>query len=350
MMPSKISDIGEKELIKRILKKTKSQFNSFFLDKRIFESLNDDAALLDFEDNYLVATSDMLIRSAHFPEEMSFKQIGKKIVTVNASDLAGMGAQPLGIIVSMGLSRDMFVDNFDQMIDGILEACSFYEMPFIGGDTNESGELTLCGTCVGMVNKKKVFMKSGANIGDLVAVTGLLGLAAAGFEVLLSKKSDFQNLNPLIKDTVLHHALEPEARLKEGILLSGTGSVTSATDITDGLVSEIGEILNASQEGVGITIYEDMLPIPVEVHEIANMTGKDPLELALYYGEDFELLLTIKKDHFQEIKEKVALYEIGKVTSSGEIEIVNKDGTTNILIPRGYEHLGGKYGKGSPSL
>jgi len=349
-MPSKISDIGEKELINRILKKTKSQSNSFFLDKRILESLNDDAALFDFGDNYLVATSDMLIRSAHFPEEMSFKQIGKKIVTVNVSDLAAMGAQPMGIIVSMGLSGDMSVDNFDQMIDGILEACYIYEMPFIGGDTNESSELTLCGTCIGMVNKKKVFMKSGANIGDVVAVTGLLGLAAAGFEVLLGKKSDFKNLNPLMKNVVLHHALEPEARLREGILLSETGSVTSATDITDGLVSEIGEILSAGQEDVGITIYEDMLPIPAEVHEIANITSKDPLELALYYGEDFELLLTIKKNHFKEIKEKFALYEIGRVTSSGEIEIVNKDGTTKILTPRGYEHLGGEHGKGSPSL
>lgn len=349
-MPSKISDIGEKELIQRILKKTKSQSNSFFLDKNVFESLKDDAALFDFGDNYLVATSDMLIRSAHFPEEMSFNQIGKKIVTVNVSDLAAMGAQPMGIIVSMGLPGDMFLDNFDQMIDGILEACSIYEMPFIGGDTNESGELILCGTCIGMVNKRKVFMKVGAKIGDVVAVTGSLGLAAAGFEVLLGKKSDFKNLNPLIKSIVFHHAMEPEAKLKEGILLSETGSVTSATDITDGLVSEIGEILSASQEGVGITIYEDMLPIPAEVQEIANMTGKDPLELALYYGEDFELLLTIKKDDFQEIKEKFALYEIGRVTSSGEIEMVNKDGTTNILIPRGFEHLGGEHGKGSPSL
>ncbi|MBM4241454.1 MAG: thiamine-phosphate kinase [Euryarchaeota archaeon] len=349
-MPSKISDFGEKELIKRILKKTKSQFNSFFLDKHSLESLNEDAALIDFGDKYLVVTSDMLIKSAHFPEEMTKKQIGKKIVTVNVSDLAAMGAKPLGIIVSMGLNRDMSIDDFDQIIDGILEACLHYDMPFIGGDTNESPELTFSGTCIGIVEKEHVLMKSGAQIGDIVAVTGPLGLAAAGFQVLFADQLKIKDLDPTFKDRVLIHALEPEAKLKEGVLLAKTGSVTSATDITDGLVSEIGELINASKEGIGTTINEEMLPIPEEVLEIAKKTKKNPLELALYYGEDFELLLTIKKDQFQYIKKKFTLYEIGQVTSSGKIEIVNKDGTTNILTPRGYEHLGGYHEKGSPTL
>jgi thiamine-monophosphate kinase len=341
-MPLKISDIGEKELIKRILKKTaKSDFNSTFLDNFSFKSLSDDAALIDFGEQYLVATSDMLLKSTHFPDEMSYNQIGKKVVTVNVSDLAAMGAKPIGIIISMGLTRDMLLDKFEEMLDGILDMCLEYNMMLIGGDTNEACELTLCGTCLGIVQKENVLMKDGAQPGDIVAVTGPLGLAAAGFEVL-SNGSMLKDLNPDYKDNLVEHALNPKARVKEGILLANSGFLTSATDITDGLVSEIDEIINASSHGIGITIHEKLLPIPEEVMEIAGQVTKDPLEFALYYGEDFELLLTVKKDAFKQIKEEIPLYEIGKVTSSGKLEILHKDGTKNIIKPRGYEHLSKK--------
>ncbi len=111
---------------------------------------------LDFGENYLVACSDMLIQSTHFPEEMTPYQIGKKIVTVNVSDLAAMGAETIGIIVSMGLPKNMLLTDFDDLVDGILDSCEKYGMALIGGDTNESSELTLCGTCLGIVKKENV--------------------------------------------------------------------------------------------------------------------------------------------------------------------------------------------------
>jgi thiamine-monophosphate kinase len=340
-MPFKISDIGEKELIKRLLTMSRrSQFNSYFFDDPSFESLSDDASLIDFGKDYLVATSDMLIKSAHFPEDMNYRQIGKKAVTVNISDLAAMGAKPLGIIVAMGLEKDMLLSLFDEMLIGILEACREYNVMLIGGDTNQSKEFTICGTCLGIVEKQKVMMKCGAQVGDLVAVTGPLGLAAAGFEVLFDDESKFKDLNPNTRNRVLRHALEPEARSKEGLLLAENGSITSATDITDGLVSELGEMVCASHEGIGITIYEDMIPIPPEVSEIADIVGKDPLELALYYGEDFELLLTLKKDDFLKIKDKVPLYQIGYVTPSSRIELETREGRRDVLTPTGYQHFG----------
>jgi thiamine-monophosphate kinase len=341
-MPLKISDIGEKGLIKRILNRTaKSDFNSAFLDDFSFKSLSDDAALIDFGEQYLVATSDMLLKSTHFPDEMSYNQIGKKVVTVNVSDLAAMGAKPIGIIISMGLTRDMLLDEFEELIDGIHDMCLEYSMMLIGGDTNEARELTLCGTCLGIVQKENVLMKDGAQSGDIVAVTGPLGLAAAGFEILFNK-SLLKDPNPDYKDNLLKHALNPKARVNEGIILANSGFVTSATDITDGLVSEIDELISASSYGIGMTINEELLPIPDEVAEVADKIGKDPLEFALYYGEDFELLLTIKKDMFEQIKEKIPLYEIGNVTSSGKIKILHKDGTRNVLKSRGYEHLSKK--------
>ncbi|HML05394.1 MAG TPA: thiamine-phosphate kinase, partial [Methanobacterium sp.] len=188
-MPLKVSDIGEKELIKRILKKSSSNIvNNSFFDNKSIKSFKDDAALINFGDSYLVATSDILFKSSHFPDEMTPKQIGNKVVTVNVSDLAAMGAKPIGIIIAVGLPKDMLLDDFDKLINGIINACEEYEMMLIGGDTNESRELTISGTCLGIVDKNEVLMKDGAKPGDIVAVTGPLGLAAAGFELLFNKE------------------------------------------------------------------------------------------------------------------------------------------------------------------
>jgi thiamine-monophosphate kinase len=339
-MPLKVSDIGEKELIKRILKKSSSNvINNSFFDNKAINSFKDDAALINFGDKYLVATSDILFKSAHFPDKMTPEQIGKKVVTVNVSDLAAMGAKPIGIIIAVGLPKETLLDDFDQLIDGILSACKEYEMMLIGGDTNESSELTISGTCLGVVSKNEVLMKDGASPGDIVAVTGPLGLAAAGFEILFNREIKLKDLNEDYKNIALKHALNPEAKTEEGVLLAKSGFITSATDITDGLASEIGELVNYSSKGIGITIYEEMIPIAGPVLEIAEKVNKNPLEFILYYGEDFELLLTIKKDYFEEIRTKIPLHKIGTVTSSGKMTIVKSDGQEEVLEPRGYEHL-----------
>lgn len=341
-MPLKVSDIGEKELIKRILKKNSSKVtNNSFFDNKALNSLSDDAALINFGDNYLVATSDILFKSAHFPDEMTYKQMGKKVVTVNVSDLAAMGAKPIGIIIALGLPKNMLVDDFDNLIDGILEGCNQYEMMLIGGDTNGSSELTVSGTCLGIVAKDNVMMKDGASPHDIVAVTGSLGLAAAGFEILFNPRIELMDFSENDKKLALKHALDPGAKSKEGALIAKSGFVTSCTDITDGLASEIGEIVNANADNIGITIYEENIPINNVISRIAKKTGKSPIEFALYYGEDFELLLTIKKDAFEQISSEVLLYKIGEVTSSGKMLLVKSNGKVEKLEPRGYEHLSG---------
>ena len=339
-MPLKVSDIGEKGLIKRILEKSGFKVSSnSFLDNLGIKSLKDDAALINLGDKYLTVTSDILFKSSHFPDEMTYEQMGEKVVTVNVSDLAAMGSKPIGIIIALGLPKDMLLDDFDSLIDGILKGCSKYGMMLIGGDTNEAKELTVSGTCLGIVGKDEVLMKDGSNPGDILAVTGPLGLAAAGFEILLNPEIEFISLNANYKKIILNHALNPEAKSKIGVLLAENGYVTSATDITDGLASEIGELINSSSKGIGITIYEEKIPTKDFVIKIAEKAGKDPLEFILYYGEDFELLLTIKKDKFEEVKEKFSLYEIGKITKSGKILMINKEGKKELITPRGYEHL-----------
>ena len=339
MMPSKqtkISDLGEKKLIKRLLARSQNpQVKSLFLNKISLESLSDDAALIDVGENFLVLCSDMLMQSTHFPEEMSYRQIGQKVVAVNVSDLAAMGSEAIGIIVSMGLPKSMLVEEFDELVEGILDACKKYHMALIGGDTNESNELILCGTCIGTVKKENVLMKSGANPGDLIVVTGQLGLAASGFKVLEYKP----DIDALVMDMFLKHALEPEAKLKEGILLSKSGYVSSATDISDGLLSELGELIDANHDKVGMIIYQNDLPIPEEVFKLAEITGSNPFEMAMAYGEDFEIVFTVSPEVYENLKSEINIYKIGVVDSSGTIKMIDKHGKTNIITPRGYEHL-----------
>ncbi|NYB52894.1 MAG: thiamine-phosphate kinase [Methanobacteriaceae archaeon] len=339
-----ISHLGEKKLIKRLLKHGRAfQPNSTFFDESYFKSLSDDAALIDFGDKYLAVTSDLLLESSHLPPTMSPKEKGMKVVTVNVSDLAAMGAKPFGFILSLGLVKDLPLGEFDKIMEGVFEACQDYEMGLMGGDTNQADELILSGTCLGTVDKDKVLMKEGAMPGDVVAVTGPLGVAAAGFEFLLAPPPVQEKLKKTLKSSTLKlvekHALEPKARLKEGLMLAETGAVTSATDITDGLASEMGEILEASENSVGITIFETMIPINPETREFASLLNRDALDFALYYGEDFELLLTIRKDEFETLKDEFGLHQVGVVTSSGKMEIVDKAGKTNILKPKGYQHF-----------
>lgn len=342
--PSIVSDIGEKKLIKRLLSMSRIlQPYSPFFDENYFKSLSDDAALLDIGDEYLVITSDLLLESSHFPTEMSSFQKGMKVVTVNVSDLAAMGAKPIGFVLSLGLPQDLPLKKFDEIMKGVLEGCHTYKMGLMGGDTNQSEELILSGTCLGVVDKKKVLMKEGAAPGDVVAVTGPLGVAAAGFECLFAlppaQKSLKKQILPSTLKIVVKHALEPLAKLKEGIILAKKGIASAATDITDGLASEIDEIIEASPHNIGVTLFETMIPLIPEVEEVATVLDRNPLDFALYYGEDFELLLTIREDLYEKFKEDLGLIKVGVVTSSGKMEIIDKEGKTNILMKNGYEHF-----------
>ncbi|MCK9151117.1 thiamine-phosphate kinase [Methanobacterium alcaliphilum] len=349
-----VSDFGEKKLINRIIEKTNLfQKDYFKTHPQIKESLGDDAALIDLGTSYLAATSDMLMEDTHFPHQMTAGQRGWKTVTVNVSDLAAMGAQPKGIIISMGLPVDMELEFFDDLINGILEACQYYHIPLIGGDTNESPQLVLSGNAMGEVSKKTVLMKSGAEPGDLILVTGALGMAAAGFEILLSDFSDKKIETEIGHETinkVINYALNPRARLKEGISVAEAGILKVATDITDGLASELWELMQAANEPIGMRIYEDKIPIPPEVVTVGQYFNKKPLEMALYYGEDFELLLISKKEALKELEKITEFYVVGEVTSGEVMEIIDKQGKTNILPPGGYQHLGGRNEKGSNSL
>lgn len=304
-MSLKVSDIGEKELVRYIIANSRS-------------ITPDDTAITAFNNTNLISTCDMLIQSRHFPENMSYYDMGFKAVTVNVSDLAAMGAEPLGFLLAIALPKDLDIESFKEILEGVLKACDYYEIPLIGGDTNESSEIIITGTALGLTDKP--IMKDTYQKGDLIAVTGYIGFAALGFEL-----GDLDNIYS-------KHALKPKAKIKEGIILKNFA--TSATDITDGLASELYEI---KKDDYGFMIYEEMLDISDEYKRLADNLNLDYLDLILHVGEDFELLFTISKDNIEKLPFDYKV--IGEVTDSDAVELTLENGFVERIENRGYEHL-----------
>lgn len=304
-MTLKVSDIGEKELVKYIIANSK-------------DITPDDTAITELTSTNLISTCDMLIQSKHFPETMSYFDMGFKSVTVNVSDLAAMGAEPLGFLLSIALPKNLDLDSFKELIEGVLSACSYYSIPLIGGDTNEASEIIISGTALGLCDNP--LMKNTYSKDDLVVVTGDIGLAALGF-----------NLD--IPDNIyVKNAIRPVAKLKEGILIKDAGA-SSATDITDGLASELHEM---KRDGFGFMIYEEMLGISDEYKHLAEKLNLDYLDLLLHVGEDFELVFTISEDNLKNLS--IDYKVIGKVTDSDSIELTLENGLVVEIKNKGYEH------------
>ena len=376
----KVSDIGEKQLIERIIEKSKScsisnpvDFDLTYNNSNFKTSNGDDSALINQnlkENHYLVASSDMLIQSSHFPSEMSYYQMGYKSVVVNVSDLASMGALNIGFLLNIAVPKDTLLDDFDDLICGVIGASDKYKIPLLGGDTNEANEIILSGTAIGQMEKDRALMKYGFKEGDLICISGQLGYAALGFELLKIKEENIDKYNAIIekideidptaKDMALFKALKPEAKYEEGRILASYNSEEnriSATDITDGLASEFYEILNAQRKflafkssnennngnetpsSYGIRIYEDKLPIEDEFKEIADVLGIDYLDLFFHIGEDFELLFTINKEIKDKLEKDMNFYVIGEITDDNTVEMVLSNGDIKNISSKGYQHL-----------
>jgi len=390
----KVSDIGEKQLIERIIEKSKScsiMNNSNIASNQIHSfktSIGDDSALTNVnidKNSYLVSSTDMLIQSSHFPQDMTYFQMGYKSVVVNVSDLASMGADNIGFLLNIAIPKDTLLDDFDELICGVIQACDSYGIPLIGGDTNEASEIIISGTAIGQVDKYKALMKYGFKEGDLVCISDQLGYAALGFELLQIKKENkdkyeellekINEIDSTIVDMAIFKALKPEAKYLEGHILRDFNTKdnrVSVTDITDGLASEFYEILTCQrrhqsydesfqsyqssndlnddlsnrlnddlnhESKYGIRVYEDNLPIEKEFKQIANVLGLDYLDLFFHVGEDFEFLFTINKELKNQLEEKMNFYVIGEITNDNTVEILLSNGDIKIISSKGYEHL-----------
>jgi thiamine-monophosphate kinase len=324
----KLSDVGERALVELARKVFKRGAN-------VRIGIGDDAAAIDIDGMCLIATTDMLIAGSHFPPGTTPEQMGRKAVIVNLSDLAAMGAEPLGLIFSVALPRELDVEFVERLVKRMNIVAREYGTYVVGGDLEESDEIIISGAAFGLAHRKRLLRRSGARNGDFVAVTGKLGAASAGLKILLEKlpAEDYQAL--------VKAQLEPSARLKEGIRLARSGAVTAAIDVTDGLAANLWQL--AKESKAKIVIDRDRVPEHPLVRKFSAQHGFNVDDFVLFGGEDFELLFTVRPRGWAKVRR--ALKRVGTtVTAIGRVHegsgvFVRVEKKILPLPDRGYEHF-----------
>ncbi|HOO54037.1 MAG TPA: thiamine-phosphate kinase [Methanothrix sp.] len=323
-MARRCIDRGEREVVRRIT-------------EILGVSEKDDCAIAEDGEKYLVWTTDMLHRRADFPSVATPWQIGWMTVGVNLSDVAAMGAVPLGLLVAAGIPPETEISFAEEIFRGMKDCASRYGTEVLGGDLDSHDELTLVGTALGRVEKDLVLRRRGARPKDLLCTTGTLGSAGAGLRVAL--EAEGKGVEEIEEDPILSaltkRLLEPAPRMKEGRALALSRSVTSMMDNSDGLALSLFDLAEAS--GVGFLVKEEKIPIDPLVARVAVDEG-DALDLALTAGGDFELVFTVSPDLMDRARQACDFTVIGKVLEEREIMIDSERGRKR-LEPRGYEHM-----------
>ena len=313
-----LSELGEFGLIEHLTKEFKlKNSNSVF-------GVGDDCAVIDVGSHYQLVTTDMLIEGIHFDLTYTpLKHLGYKAVVVNLSDVFAMNGLAQQITVSVALSNRFPIEAVDEFYTGIKLACDKYNIDLVGGDTTSSQSgLCISITAIGIVEKSKIVYRNGAKEHDLIVVSGDLGSAYLGLQVLNREKQVFDadpNVQPDLsnKDYILSRQLKPEAR-KDIIQLFEKLDVipTSMIDISDGLSSEVMHLCKSSK--VGCAIYEDKIPIDYTAISTAEEFGLSPATCALNGGEDYELLFTIAQSDYDKIKNDADLTIIGYIANESD--------------------------------
>ncbi|WP_423129088.1 thiamine-phosphate kinase [Gaoshiqia sp. Z1-71] len=313
-----ISSLGEFGLINHLTKSITLK------NPGTVKGVGDDAAVLDYRDQQLVVTTDLLVEGIHFNlMYVPMKHLGYKAVMVNLSDVFAMNAQPRQLTVSLAISNKFSVEALDDLYAGIYMACEKYGVDVVGGDTTSSlTGLVISITALGEVGKGEAVYRSGANPNDLICVSGDLGGAYMGLQLLERENEVFKvspNVQPQLEgyDYILERQLKPEARGDVIKALKKMGIVPHAMiDISDGLSSDLLHICKESK--VGCRIYEEKIPLDFQTKRFAEELSINPLVAALNGGEDYELLFTVPLADHDKIKNDPDITMIGHITPESE--------------------------------
>lgn len=308
--------------------------------------IGDDAAILDFKDKKVVVSTDLLVEGVHFDlAYMPLKHLGYKAVVVNLSDICAMNAKPTQITVSIAVSNRFPVEALDELYDGIKLAAKVYGVDIIGGDTTSSQKgMLLSITALGEADADELIYRNGAGNSDLLVVTGDVGSAYMGLQVLEREKQVFQ-VNPNNQPDLdaysylIERQLKPEARQDMYEIFKGLKlKPTSMIDVSDGLSSEIIHLCKAS--GVGCNLYEEKIPVDPQFINVCEEFNIDSTTVAINGGEDYELLFTIKQEDYDKIKGNPNMTVIGHMTQESEgIHLITRANTKIPLKARGWNAL-----------
>lgn len=310
------------------------------------KGIGDDAAVLDFKGKKTLVSTDLLIEGVHFDlSYMPLKHLGYKAIVVNLSDISAMNATPTQVTVSIALSNRFTLEAVEELYAGIRLACEHYQVDLIGGDTSSSQTgLMISVTAIGEANKSEIAYRSAAKDKQLIVLTGDIGAAYMGLQVLEREKQVFlvnPNNQPDLDmySYIIERQLKPEARTDIKKLLKDLGVKPQAMiDVSDGLSSELMHICTQSE--VGCQIYEDKLPLDPEFMNVCEEFNLDSTTIAINGGEDYELLFTIKMEDFDKIKGNPHLTVIGHTTDkSAGMNLVTRENSQIPIKARGWNHL-----------
>jgi len=335
-----LSQLGEFGLIEHLTKK----FG--IIQPSTLKGIGDDAAVLDFKDKKVVVSTDLLIEGVHFDlAYMPLKHLGYKSVVVNISDICAMNARATHITVSVAVSNRFPLEALEDLFEGIAVAANEYKVDVIGGDTTSSQKgLIISITAIGEADAEELVYRNGAGENDLLVVSGDVGAAYMGLQVLEREKQVFQ-VNPNsqpdleIYSYLIERQLKPEARTDVRTLLHALElKPTSMIDISDGLSSEIIHL--CKQSGTGCNLYEEKLPLDPQLISVCEEFNIDSTTVAINGGEDYELLFTIGMKDFDKIKGNPNFTVIGHITKESEgIHLITRADTKIPLKARGWNAL-----------
>ncbi len=335
-----LAELGEFGLIKHL-----TQHIELYQPSTI-KGVGDDAAVINNEDLQTVISTDILIEGVHFDlTYVPLRHLGYKSVIVNLSDVYSMNAHPKQILVSIAISNRFKLEAIEELYSGMLAACKKYEVDLVGGDTTSSlSGLVISITAIGGVKKEDITYRNGAKETNLLCVSGDLGGAYMGLQVLEREKSVFKE-NPKLqpdlegKDYLLERQLKPEARKDIIETLHSIGiKPTAMIDVSDGLSSEILHL--CSQSDVGVELYEEKIPIDSLTYETAREFNLDPTLCSLSGGEDYELLFTVDINEYEKLKNSMDITIIGHITDKAKgCNMISKSGTVHELKAQGWNAL-----------
>ena len=333
-----LEDLGEFGLIDRLAKDTTPVNDS------TVKAIGDDAAVIDNK-NHTIVSTDMLVEGIHFDlTYTALKHLGYKAVVVNLSDIYAMNATPKQITVAISISNRYTLEAIDELYEGIKLACKKYNVDLVGGDTTSSVTgMTICITAIGEAPKEKITYRSGAKKNDILCISGDIGGAYMGLQLLKREKEVFNVSGDQPDFTgyeyILERQLKPEPRKDVIDTLNEAGVIpTSMIDISDGLSSELLHICKNSN--VGCKLFEDKVPVSDEVIEMAKELNLEPTTCAINGGEDYELLFTIDIRDYEKLKDKANIVPIGHITDKDDGKyLVVRDGSFIELRAQGWTHM-----------
>jgi thiamine-monophosphate kinase len=319
--------IGEREIIRLLTKRFDEPSQGLPL------GFDDDVSAFPMSRRkWIILKTDALVGSTDIPPGMSLAEASRKAVVATVSDFAAKGVQPVGLLISLALHPPIQPRMVKEIATGLHAAAREYLCRILGGDTAESTDLIINCIGFGFTEPGKIMPRNGAKPGDVVVVTGSFGKTSAGLKILLSSRKTLSRRFPKLVESVKH----PVARLETGLRLAKSGMVNSSIDSSDGLAWSLHEVARLSN----VSMILEKIPIAREAEAYARRHRLDPAELALYGGEEYELVLTIQREDFARLRRRIpSLIEIGTVEAGrGQVRL-RSHGEDREVEPRGWEHM-----------